>query len=325
MMEQLFSTETVHPRDRFDYWHDVACRNLLKHDSRPECRLKFQAAIYAARLADLGLILFNNSPMGVSRTPHQVARATSDELFVCRQMSGLLALEQNGREIAIEAGDVTLIDPLIPYRGKFSRDSNLLVLKVPRRALEARVGRTREMVLCPIKPSQAEGSLLSSFAAMLPPHVGRISRVVENLAKEHVLDLLAVSLTTAIGARTPRISSAHSFALMNVRAAIEARLTDPMLDVSAVAAAAGISVRYANVVLAREGTSIMRLILARRLVRCQEALRDPSQAHRTLSEIAYGWGFSDMTHFSRRFRAAYGVLPSEYRSLTHPFARATRQ
>jgi hypothetical protein len=231
-------------------------------------------------------------------------------------MSGLLALEQNGREIAIEAGDVTLIDPLIPYRGEFSRDANLLVLKVPRRALEARVGGTREMVLRPIKPSLAEGSLLSSFAAILPPHVGRMSPVVENLAKEHVLDLLAVSLTTAIGARTPRISSAHSFALMNVRAAIEARLTDPMLDAGAVAAAAG---------MAREGTSIMRLILARRLARCQEALRDPSQAHRTLSETAYGWGFSDMTHFSRRFRAAYGVLPSEYRSLTHPFARAARQ
>ena len=275
MMEQLFSTDTVHPRDRFDYWHDVACRNVLKHHSQPECRVKFRAAIYAGRLADVGLILFDNSPMDVSRTSHQVARATSDELFVCRQMSGLLALEQNGREIAIEAGDVALVDPLMPYRGKFSRDSNLLVLKVPRRALEARVGGTREMVLRPIKPSQAEGSLLSSFAAMLPAYAGRMSPVAENLAKEHVLDLLAVSLTTAIGARTPRISSAHSLALMNVRTAIEARVTDPRLDAGAVAAAAGISVRYANAVLAREGTSIMRLILARRLARCREALRDP--------------------------------------------------
>ena len=209
--------------------------------------------------------------------------------------------------------DVTLIDPLMPYRGKISEGSNLLVIKIARRALEARVGPTREMVLRPIKPSQAEGSLLSSFAAMLPAHAGRMSSVAENLAKEHVLDLLAVSLTTAMGANTAKISSARSFAQMNVRAAIETRLTDPMLDASAVAAAAGISVRYANTVLAREGTSIMRLILARRLARCQQALRDASQTHRSLSEIAYGWGFSDMTHFSRRFRAAYGVLPSEYR------------
>ncbi len=324
-MEKLFSTDAVHPRDRFDYWHDIACRKILDHDSQPECRLKFQATIYMGLLADIGIFRFNNSPMGVSRTPRQVDRATSDELLVCRQISGLLALEQNGREIAIEAGDVTLIDPLIPYRGKFSRGSNLLVLKVPRRALEARVGGMREMVLRPIKPSQADGSLLSSFAAMLPAHVGRMSPVAENLAKEHVLDLLAVSLTTVVGARTPRVSSAHSFVLMNVRAAIEAHLTDPMLDASAVAAAAGISIRYANAVLAREGTSIMRLILARRLARCQEALRDPSQAHRTLSEIAYGWGFSDMTHFSRRFRAAYSVLPSEYRTLAHSVVGAARQ
>ena len=37
------------------------------------------------------------------------------------------------------------------------------------------------------------------------------------------------------------------------------------------------------------------------------------QQHRTVSEIAYGWGFSAMTHFGRAFKRAYGVLPSEYR------------
>ena len=35
-----------------------------------------------------------------------------------------------------------------------------------------------------------------------------------------------------------------------------------------------------------------------------------------VSEIAYGWGFSDMTHFGRKFRAAFGLLPSEYRRAT---------
>ena len=44
----------------------------------------------------------------------------------------------------------------------------------------------------------------------------------------------------------------------------------------------------------------------------RKALEDPLQAHRSVSEIAYGWGFSDMTHFGRRFKQAYGVLPSVY-------------
>jgi AraC family transcriptional activator of tynA and feaB len=59
--------------------------------------------------------------------------------------------------------------------------------------------------------------------------------------------------------------------------------------------------------------SIMRLVQARRLERCRAALEDPGQARRSVSEIAFGWGFSDMTHFGRRFKAAYGILPSEYR------------
>jgi AraC-like DNA-binding protein len=43
---------------------------------------------------------------------------------------------------------------------------------------------------------------------------------------------------------------------------------------------------------------------------------DPAQARRTLSDIAFAWGFSDMTHFSRVFKKMYGLLPSEYRRLS---------
>ncbi|MBZ9851796.1 helix-turn-helix domain-containing protein [Mesorhizobium sp. CA14] len=120
--------------------------------------------------------------------------------------------------------------------------------------------------------------------------------------------------------RKPRLSSARSLVLVNVRVAVEARLSDPSLDAAAVAAAAGVSVRYANSVLAEDGTSITRLIWSRRLERCRRALEDPKQVHRRLSEIAYSWGFSDMTHFGRSFRAAFGLLPSEYRRVAQTTA-----
>jgi AraC family transcriptional regulator, positive regulator of tynA and feaB len=315
-METVFSTSEVHVRDRFDYWHDVACRSIVNHESQPECRLTFNAAIQAGALADIGLVVFENSPMDISRTPGHAAHATNDEIFLCRQLSGSLALEQNGRRIVLNAGDFTLIDPLLPYVGRFFCGSNLLVLKVPRRALEARAGKTREMVARHITACSAEASLTSSFLAMLPSHAGRMRPAIEQIIRDQVLDLVAASLTKmVIGTDRARFSSALSVVLMNVRAAIEMRLSDAALDTATVAAAAGISVRYANAVLAREGTSIMRLIQTRRLERCRLALEDRSQSHRTLSEIAYGWGFSDMTHFSRRFKATYGVLPSEYRRM----------
>jgi AraC-like DNA-binding protein len=137
----------------------------------------------------------------------------------------------------------------------------------------------------------------------------------QQIAQDQTLDLFAVSLMNVIGRLRPRVSSARSMALLNVRAAIEARLSDPALDALTVAASAGVSVRYANALLAEEDTSIMRLTQARRLARCKKALDDPLQNHRTLSEIAYGWGFSDMTHFGRSFKSMYGVLPRDYRRL----------
>ncbi|WP_425304893.1 helix-turn-helix domain-containing protein [Bradyrhizobium erythrophlei] len=79
------------------------------------------------------------------------------------------------------------------------------------------------------------------------------------------------------------------------------------------AEAAGVSVRYANGLLAKERSSIMRLALSMRLQRCRQALEDSRQNHRTVSEIARGWGFSDMTHFGRSFRAMFGMLPRDVR------------
>ena len=314
-MEKLFSTSHVHQRDRFDFWHDVACKHIVDHNSQPECRQSFHADIAMGSLADVGILYFENSPMEVSHTKRHVAQARNDDLLVCRQGAGILALEQAGREIVLEAGDIALLDPMLPYEGRFFSGSQCLVFKVPRRALEARVGKTREMVARPIKPLEFEHSLTSSFLAMLSKHNGTTSTPTQEVLRDQTIDLVALSLAKMMESRSPRMSSGRALLLLRIRAAVEAGLHDPALNAKAVAYAAGISVRYANALLAHDDTSIGRLIQARRLSRCRRAFEDPLQARRTVSEIAYDWGFSDMTHFGRSFKKAFGVPPTEYRRL----------
>jgi AraC family transcriptional activator of tynA and feaB len=323
-MKTVFSTNDVHARDRFDFWHGVACKNLVDHNSLPECRLTFDAQIETGCLGNLELVLFHNSPMQISHTARHIAHARSDHLFVCRQVAGVVFLEQDTRQISLEAGDVALLDTLLPYEGNFSTNSETLVLKVPRRELEARVGKTRDMVARLIKPVRADDRLMSSLSAKLPSLAGKMNSISEEMVGNHALDLIAVSLAKTMEADRPRVSSAKALVLLNIRSVIEARLRDPSLGAQAVADAVGVSVRYANAVLADHNTSIMRLVQARRLARCRCALEDPNQAHRTVSEIAYGWGFSDMTHFGRRFKKAYGILPSEYQIIARRAAYGGR-
>jgi AraC-like DNA-binding protein/mannose-6-phosphate isomerase-like protein (cupin superfamily) len=296
------------------YWHEVLCKKIIEHDCIPESRQTFRAELQAGAIADMRLVLYETSPMYCCSTVRHVNHANAEELFVVRQGAGAIIIEQDGREALLEAGDITLVDPRRPVSAKYLKGSKPLILKVPRRQLEARVGSTRQLVARSIKPLEAEHNLTSAFLTMLPAHADTLGPAAEDVVRDQALDLIAVSLTKAMDGQVPRVSSARSLVLISVRAAIEARLPDPALDAETVGATAGVSVRYANAVLAAEGTSIMRLVQARRLERRRRALEDPSQVHRTVSEIAYGWGFSDMTHFGRRFSAAYGLPPGEYRT-----------
>lgn len=312
-MKTIFSTRAVHPRDRFDFWYTVACRALVMHDAVPENRQAFHAQLRTGALLDLGLYLFEGSAMTVTHTARHAAQTRPDEIFLFRQMSGRLELEQERRQAALQPGDFTLIDPSLPYAARVVGDSSILLLKVPRRAMEVRLGRIRELTASTVTAARGEQALTSAMLGMLPEEACDLAPVAGEMVREQMLDLVAVCLRGTAAGLGPRVTSAQSVILTRIRAAIDARVAEPMLDASSVAEASGVSVRYANALLAKQGTSIRRLILERRLMKCRWALEDPSQVHRSVSEIAYGWGFSDMTHFGRKFKAAFGVLPSVFR------------
>src|SRR5260370_19878514 len=170
MMQTVFSTADVHPRDAFDYWHEILCKKVVRHDCTPEARQAFRATLQSASLADIDLVYYESAPMQNDVTVRHVAYANADELLVRRQIAGAFVVEQDGCEAVLETGDITVLDPRRPMRGKYLEGARQLVLKVPRRQLEARVGDVRPMIARSIKPSQAEHGLTSAYLAMLPSY-----------------------------------------------------------------------------------------------------------------------------------------------------------
>jgi AraC-like DNA-binding protein len=315
-LRTVFTTRDVHPRDRFDYWHSVACREIVEHESFPVSRVNFEAEIEVGSVGALDLVAFGNSPLRVEHGQVHISRSGTEQLLLCRETSGSLSVEQDGRQIRLRPGDMTLLDPALPYSANFSSSSRTLVLKLPRRELQTRLGKTRSMVARLIQSGATEDSLTSSFTAGLPGLTGDVHPVCGQLVASFMLDLVALSLAKAAEGTTPRLSSTKAMTILQIRAAIKAKLADPALDVQSIADAVGLSARYANNILASQDTSIGRLILTERLERCRQAFEDPVQSGRSVSEIAFGWGFSDLTHFGRCFKKAYGMSPSDYQ-LSH--------
>jgi len=76
------------------------------------------------------------------------------------------------------------------------------------------------------------------------------------------------------------------------------RLTPQM-----VADACGISLRYLHQIFEGEGITVSTYVRTQRLAMCDAMLRDP-QCRKSLSEIAYHWGFGDQAQFQPQLTAA---------------------
>jgi AraC family transcriptional activator of tynA and feaB len=309
-MSVAFTTHDLHPRDRIPYWVDVATQTYFRHgfNARPE---SFVASVYGSTLGNLGLSTCSCGPCGVSRRPSDVAHDGIDDIILGVRLSGRSILSRDEGDLVVDPGTIYLQDVGRPLEIKFLTQTKSIFVNIPRKALHARVG---EIITGKTVSTQAPvAGLAAEFLTMLAARSDALEEPVQARLAEQALDLIALALTASDG--TPKLSSPRASALLRLKMVVNARLSDPSLKPADAAAAAGISVRYANDLLAEENLSVERYILKRRLERCRSALEDPLQAQRMIGEIAFSWGFSDHSHFTRRFRSEFGMSPGDCRRL----------
>ncbi|GAB5519160.1 MAG: hypothetical protein RhofKO_14110 [Rhodothermales bacterium] len=106
------------------------------------------------------------------------------------------------------------------------------------------------------------------------------------------------------------VRSADAAWAEQLRATINAHLADEAFAVDALADAMGM----ARAPLYRRTQEVLALTPAAYLwqLRVERGAQLLVSGAGTVSEVAYGVGFKSVQHFARRFRAAYGVTPSQY-------------
>ncbi|MEU1622891.1 helix-turn-helix domain-containing protein [Streptomyces sp. NPDC005722] len=97
--------------------------------------------------------------------------------------------------------------------------------------------------------------------------------------------------------------------MLRIRGFIEQHLADPGLTPATVAAAHNISTRQLHRLFQAQNMAVAGWIRRRRLENCRRDLADPRYGQHTVQVVAARWGFTDKAHFSRLFRATYGMPP----------------
>ncbi|MEU6148158.1 helix-turn-helix transcriptional regulator [Streptomyces sp. NPDC047081] len=128
------------------------------------------------------------------------------------------------------------------------------------------------------------------------------------------LDLAAAALAEQVDAEDQLAPETRRQALLaRIEAFIEVNLRDADLTPAEIAAHHHISLAYLHRRFQPRELTVTAWIRHQRLARCRVDLADPRLRTRPVHALAARWGFRHASDFSRAFRTAQGVSPSEYR------------
>lgn len=230
---------------------------------------------------------------------------TPDHLLLHLYMTGGFNGEITGQQTTIGPGKVAMIDLAHPVNTRAFASSTISLI-VPRMLLDG-------VPLNGLKPK------LDTFRNdLLAAHIRGLQERSAQLTEEDVDATVADTviflkrlLTAAPDDKLEQQKQADETILALTEAAIRDNLASPDLSPEWLAQKLDISRATLYRVLADHG-GIMKHVQERRLLAVQAALSDPLETRR-LSKLAADLGFSSEAHFSRSFRARFGVTASAYR------------
>ena len=145
------------------------------------------------------------------------------------------------------------------------------------------------------------------------------------LAADMCLDLLAMSFEAGDAERAEAMTRSGSRTMMllsRIKSDLRCRLSDPNLTPSEIARTHRISKRHLHSLFASTSTTLGAWIRQERMARAYGALTDARFDQLSITEVALREGFNDIPHFSRQFKARFGLTPAVARAQA---AQARRQ
>ena len=308
------STSGVHVSERREFWESGGSFLFGPLQLEQQSSDPFEANFSYTGIGDL---LFCRL---ASRVPHRVFRtqavANHDDrpfLKAVLQTRGRSVITQAGRTTPLDSGEWTVYDAGQPYTFSLSAGGEFSMLLLPRAKLVPHRMDLSGVALRRFPADRGIGKLIWGLVGNtvdeIPELQGRsgveVAEIVATITRVGLLHLVD-------GDRD--LEHSRDALRERVKFYISTHLNDPELSIEKLAGLARCSKRYLHMIFRPENRSISDYILQERLERCRADLLDPRLARRSITEIAYTWGFNSSNHFSRCFKREFGISPRELRS-----------
>jgi AraC-like DNA-binding protein len=307
----FWSTVNAGDGAALSYWIEAICEAFLEMKADAK-RDDFAAQLAKFQFGAIDLNYVDTAPQLVWRTHAAIARSRQNFFYLLYMRSGQMSVAQRGREAVITPGNCLLVNSEEPYRFMLPVQNQVLSVQIPQHWLRAWLPDPDDLCIQPLAQHSPWGATLTSALGNLRRDTLDQIALPPGVVADQIGALIA--LAAAPGAAH---ASRNAPLLRRLKDTLHARAGDPDVNPEQIAQEHAISKRYLHLIFAQSGTSFGEALMNARLQRAKAMLDDRRFASTPISEIAWRSGFSNASHFARRFRQRYGTSPTDYRHALH--------
>ncbi|MEU3568915.1 AraC family transcriptional regulator [Kitasatospora sp. NPDC036755] len=312
----LLDLDTVPPRERVEAFRHALTDSSVPNDiAHEEPENGIHARMEAWRIGGLDFFSTRNSGFEVRRTAHHVRHHRSDPVVsVSLQPLGVHRADVAGRQELLGFDDICVFHELSPRTYGWSGDG-------ASRSVLFDANRLGVPVETVVRASQRLRA--SPLHGLVLQHLRGVWSDPDRLEADPGSAALASATTELV--RALLLSAAHAEGTAEVRSTMDetlltrimayarSRLADRDLTPERIAAEHAVSLRHLYAVLSGAGISLEQWLITERLGKARSMLTAARYDRLTIAAVSARCGFTSPSHFSRRFQAAYGMSPSEWR------------
>lgn len=244
-----------------------------------------------------------------SRDAARIARSGLDLILVQLTLEGSDLRTINGETFLVEAGDISLFDLSRTMHAETDHCRNL-TLVLPRDLMFSREAQNDALHGLLLKRSTSAARLIGSHLRTLFEDLPDITQTEAPAIVAATANLVTNLIAPQIAARSLPSPTVRGAVIIEIRRYIEQHIAEADLGPDRLCKVFGLS-RASLYRLFEPIGGVTDYIRTRRLRAAFDMLENDGK--RTVGEVAYACGFSDISAFSRAFRNQFAMSPSEVR------------
>jgi AraC-like DNA-binding protein len=307
----LVSTQDVRARHGLDLWGQNICQLFGQLRSETFGDKSFVGKLEHCQLGDIRVCRLNASRHRVVRTSTFAKQDDRGFLKVVLQKKGTSYFEQGGRSVLLSPGEWSIYDTARSYTVSSPRSVEQLVLMVPREKILTGGLDLSYLIVRRFLGNAGISRLTYQFITTIFDEMAMISLDAACGISDTIAELIRLALLGhSVDQNMERTAPLRRHAQRDrIHGYICSHLRDPELSIAHIAAAINCTKRYVHKIFQTDATTVSDQIWRMRLARCREDLCNPAYAGRSITDIAFSWGFNSSAHFSRTFKQEFGVCP----------------